>query len=125
MKKFKVRRSWFGVTQILCGLMGLVMNIETFIFFPQFLLEWRGDGLMIYLLVLALIGVPIFLMENIIGRVVIFFFLVVAKILTIIQKSLKFSFMEDKHCYFKSPPPHYESGGPINNSLPFKPLSGQ
>ena len=93
MKKFKVRRSWFGVTQILCGLMGLVMNIETFIFFPQFLLEWRGDGLMIYLLVLALIGVPIFLMENIIGRVVIFFFLVVAKILTIIQKSLKFSFM--------------------------------
>ena len=74
-KKFKVKRSWLGVTEIMCSLMSLVMNIETFIFFPLFLLEWRGDGLLIYLLLLGVIGAPVFLMETIIGRIFLVFFI--------------------------------------------------
>jgi len=59
--------SWLDVTQLLCGLMSLVMNIETFLFFPLFLLEWRGDGLLVYLILLALVGLPIFMMETLVG----------------------------------------------------------
>jgi hypothetical protein len=48
--------------------MSLAMNIHTFLFFPLFLYKWAGTGLIIYILLLLLGGLPILIMEIIIAQ---------------------------------------------------------
>ena len=60
--------SWLSRTELLCSLTSLVMNSESFLLFPLFLLQWRGDGLLVYLLILLLIGTPLLIMETSIGK---------------------------------------------------------
>jgi hypothetical protein len=60
-------QTWTSSGEDLVSLISLVMNIHCFLFFPLFLYKWRGAGLVVYLLLLFLAGLPILYMEILVG----------------------------------------------------------
>ena len=44
------------------------MNSESLIHFPLFVVRWKGQGLIIYLIMLAVIGLPALIMEILVGN---------------------------------------------------------
>jgi hypothetical protein len=43
------------------------MNIHSFLFFPLFLYRWNSAGVIVYLLLLLLAGLPVLYMEILVG----------------------------------------------------------
>jgi len=67
VKYFDDDRNWQEMTKIIFCLLSLVMNLECILNVPIYLMRWKGEGVIIYILILLFLGLPLFIMEVLVG----------------------------------------------------------
>jgi len=61
--------TWQEMTRNMLCLLSLMMNVESLIHMPLYLARWKGEGIIIYLVMLFIIGLPTVIMEILVGFV--------------------------------------------------------
>jgi hypothetical protein len=67
VKNFDDDKNWHEMTRIIFCVLSMCMNLECMLNVPIYLMRWKGEGVIIYILMLVFIGLPLFIMEVLIG----------------------------------------------------------
>ena len=67
VKNFDDDKNWHEMTRIIFCLLSMCMNLECMLNVPIYLMRWKGEGVIIYILMLVFIGLPLFIMEVLLG----------------------------------------------------------